>query len=78
MDRLVDRLLGGEDEALLDAVALGLRPFGGAQDEIDKIAWQRLGRLDINAKAGQAPAPRDGRDREGVVMRERAQNPLGP
>ena len=51
MDRLVDRLLGDEDEALRDAVARGLALLGLAQDQVDDVFRQRFGRLDVDPEA---------------------------
>ncbi len=78
MDRLVDRLLGDEHEPLRDAVAKRLAPLRLAQDQVDDVLRQRLGRLDVDAEADEPPAPRRRGERESFVMGERTDDPGRP
>ena len=78
MDRLVDRLLGDEDEAVRDPVVSRLASLRLAQNHVDDLFRQRLGRLDVDAEADEPPAPRRCGERESLVVRERTDDPGGP
>ena len=78
MGGLVDRLLRDEDETLRYAVAPGLASLRLAQDDVDDLFRQGLGRLDVEAESDDPPAAHRRGNRECLVMRQRTDDPGGP